>query len=244
MLLMACMSVVLLSLSDTITNSLKFSKDVIQGSIQQKQFNIALSQLTTRAKFSICIAKKRKDPNFPAYIGSVPSEPGFTAAVIAVSKQQLSLSYYNNISPKAHSLGYLPWLESSLDAHTADAPDSVRFYLFAKRPSLNARNLSSECLGIIVLDSCIDNAVTYARVSLYSGNGIAASPDRCIASYKVPLKSGVPANYLIQHIRYWPRLKGYSLALPSFSDSFSALNTSQLNLQRFGIFSPNILFLP
>ena len=245
MLLMTCVSVVLLSLSDTITNSLKFSKDVVLGSVQQKQFNIALSQLTTKTKFAVCIVDKCGNSDFPAFVNNtVPGEPGFTAAVIATNKRQLELQNNSSLAPQYICLGFPGWLFADIHSYTTRTTDTARFYLFAKRPSLNATNLSSECLGVLVLDSIQENGITYARVSLFAGNGISTALERRIASYQVPLKDNVPGNYLIQNILYWPRLHGYSITLPSFSDSFSALNTSQLNLQRFGIFSPNILFLP
>lgn len=232
-LLLACVSVVAFTLTDTFTTSIRYAKDVLIYRINQHNFLIALDRISARTDHVLFI-----DNNGVCAFQSFPRVPSpyDASAYFEMSKRRdLSL----DTDSEAISMVNVPTWE--LPPNSLATIDSARFVFYAA-PTPYSGVALGDILGSLVLSfrNTVDGKV-YATADLYAGDTV--SDLQRIAGYEVELKAGVPGDYFIKTIQYWPLLNGYSVTLPSIMASVAACNTSQLNVYRYGIFLPDIYFL-
>lgn len=232
-LLLACVSVVAFSLTDTFTTSIRYAKDVLIYRINQHNFLIALDRMSAKTDHVLFI-----DNDGICASQSFPRVPApYDASVYSEMSKRGELS--QDIDIGAISLASVPTWE--MEPSSSATITSARF-VFYGCPTPYSGVALGDILGSLVLSfRDTANGKVYATADLYAGDNVTDA--QRIAGYEVELKFGVPGDYFIKTIQYWPLLGGYSVALPSIMASVAACNTSQLNVYRYGIFLPDIYFL-
>lgn len=232
-LLLATASLVLLSLTDTFNNAIRYSKDTIIFRIHQHNFQIALDKMMSIADHVLLVdsAGICQNNDFPQ-LSSVYDSRAFT-----VRQNRLLAAKDLNAQPVSFA-GATSW---ELSPITTSNVQSARFVFYA-HPTPKIGVELGDVLGSLLLSHRSDsNGRTYAIVELFAGDTLDTS--QRIAGYELELYPGVPGDFFIKTIQYWPLLGGYSVALPSASSSVVAINSSQLNIFRYGVFFPEIYFL-
>ena len=232
-LLLATASLVLLSLTDTFNNAIRYAKDTVILRIHLHNFQLALDKMLSIADHALLVdsAGVCESNDFP-HIDSV-----YDSRAFSVMKERLLAAKDLNATPLSFS-GATSW---ELSPTTPSTLQSARFVFYA-HPTPQIGVELGDVLGSLLLSHRSDsNGHTYAIVELFSGDTLDAS--QRIAGYELELYPNVPGDFFIKTIQYWPLLGGYSVALPSAASSVVASNTSQLNIFRYGIFFPEVYFL-
>lgn len=173
-LLLSCVAVGMLSLTETFTNSMAIAQDVMTSHIAQRKFDIALGRMLVETKFTACIYKGDIVNNAFPRINTDDSQ-------VAISDIHALRVLRNELFESSADLIYAfnpPWAESS-----ANSISPITFVLFREAPYYdgtgnNSENNSKLIVGkLSVYTETLNEDTKYATVSLKTAN------DELIASY-------------------------------------------------------------
>ena len=251
-LLLACMAVVALSMSDTFIHSLSVARDVAASKVSQQQFRIALQKMLSNTRYSVCYIDSLRDltgvdPRFP-YMKS--------AALIQIGSFRNMRANLDSAANEETLQIPLSVKKYSIDVvQGKGAPSRVDFLFLSEIPYSEGLSLDTVlrlAIGRLVIDNAKDssNNYMYTYVKLYKGTGGAKrlnselDENMLVASYRIRLRDDVGTGAFINYITYWPHLQLYTVPLPSNLSYLAEASKTQLNVYRYGVFNPDIITLP